>query len=69
MRPLIIKDKYIAKNKISSFKDFVLEDSYLIKEENEGFKVEGVEWCRMVISLDNSRRLSIDSVLGVPPPR
>ena len=41
MRPLIIKDKYIAKNKISSFKDFVLEDSYLIKEENEGFKVEG----------------------------
>lgn len=41
MRPLIIKDKYIGKSNIESFKDFVVEDSYLIKEEDEGFKVEG----------------------------
>lgn len=41
MRPLIIKDKYIGKDKIESFKDFTLEDNYFIKEQEEGFKIEG----------------------------
>lgn len=41
MRPLIIKDKYIGKSKIESFKDFSLEDNYLIKEKEDGFFVEG----------------------------
>lgn len=41
MRPLIIKDKYIGKSNIESYKDFVVVDSYVIKEEDEGFKVEG----------------------------
>lgn len=41
MRPIIIKDKYICKENIESFKDFTLDDSYLIKEEDEGFKIEG----------------------------
>lgn len=41
MRPIIIKDKYICKEIIESYKDFTLEDSYFIKEENEGFRIEG----------------------------
>lgn len=41
MRPLIIKDKYIGKSKIDSFKDFTLEDNYLIKEQEDGFLVDG----------------------------
>ena len=41
MRPLIIKDKYIARSKIDSFKDFSLEDNYLIKEKEDGFLVYG----------------------------
>lgn len=41
MRPLIIKDKYVGKSKIDSFKDFTLEDNYLIKEQEDGFLVDG----------------------------
>ena len=64
MRPLIIKDKYIAKNKISSFKDFVLEDSYLIKEENEGFKVEGKILLRGKLFYDLEEEL-VEKVIDV----
>lgn len=41
MRPLIIKDKFIGKGKIESFSDFKLEDNYLIKESDDGFKIDG----------------------------
>ena len=58
MRPLIIKDKYVGKDKIDSYKDFVLEDKYLIKEVEEGFKVEGKIYLRGKISyLDDEEEI------------
>ena len=69
MRPLIIKDKYVGKDKIDSFKDFVLEDKYLIKEVEEGFKVEGKIYLRGKISyLDDEEEIykEIDVNILIP---
>ena len=69
MRPLIIKDKYVGKDKIDSYKDFVLEDKYLIKEVEEGFKVEGKIYLRGKISyLDDEEEIykEIDVNILIP---
>ena len=69
MRPLIIKDKYVGKDKIDSYKDFVLEDKYLIKEVEEGFKVEGKIYVRGTISyLDDEEEIykEIDVNILIP---
>ena len=58
MRPIIIKDKYICKENIESYKYFTIEDSYFIKEENDGFKIDGkIKLRGIVVYKDDEEKL------------
>ena len=66
MRPIIIKDKYICKDNIESFKDFKLEDSYLIKEEQDGFKIEGkIKVSGIILYKDDEENINKDIDINI----
>ena len=66
MRPIIIKDKYICKDNIESFKDFKLEDSYLIKEEQDGFKIEGkIKVSGIILYKDDEENINKDININI----
>lgn len=66
MRPIIIKDKYICKENIESYKDFTIEDSYFIKEENDGFKIDGkIKLRGIVVYKDDEENLEKDIDINI----